>query len=89
MNHRSWWLLPLLLLLGFGLAGLQPVQAASGKWYRDNGNMMGSESKTVIKQLNDQTFAKITGHPQIAVITVTSLHDEEIEDYANEQFAKL
>ena len=44
MNHRSWWLLPLLLLLGFGLAGLQPVQAASGKWYRDNGNMMGSET---------------------------------------------
>ncbi|WP_424321063.1 TPM domain-containing protein [Lacticaseibacillus chiayiensis] len=86
--RRNWWLVPFLLLLGFGFATLQSVQAASGKWYRDQGAMMGPESRKVLQQLNNQTFAKVKGHPQIAVMTVASLHDDDIEDYANDQFAK-
>ena len=88
MHRHSWWLVPLMLLLGFCAATLQPVQASSGKWYRDQGAMMGPESHRVLNELNDQTFAKVKGHPQIAVITVASLHDDDIEDYANDQFAK-
>ena len=84
-----WWLIPLVLLLGIGVATQQSVQAASGTWYRDDGDMMGAKSQAAVNRLNNETFAKVKGHPQLAVITVKSLDDDEIEDYANDQFAKL
>ncbi|ABJ69051.1 TPM domain-containing protein [Lacticaseibacillus paracasei] len=89
MHKYLWWLIPLVLLLGIGAATQQSVQAASGTWYRDDGDMMGAKSQAAVNRLNNETFAKVKGHPQLAVITVKSLDDDEIEDYANDQFAKL
>lgn len=96
MNKQGFWLsvvVGLALLLGFG----RPVQAApltdaqlrqTHEWYRDGQGVIGPRTQQALYQANYRAFQKIKGKPQIAVIVTAGKDEDELQDYANEQFKK-
>ena len=54
----------------------------------DKAGVLNQQTVEEITQINESDLSKVTGHPEIAVITVKTTGDEEIEDYAQEQAQK-
>ncbi|MFD1392865.1 TPM domain-containing protein [Lacticaseibacillus jixianensis] len=96
MKKQAFWLafaIGLFLLLGGG----QLVQAApltqsqvqqTKQWYRDPQGVVGPRTQQALYTANYRAFAKIKGKPQIAVIVTSGKDEDELQDYANEQFKK-
>ena len=54
----------------------------------DKAGVLNQQTVEEITQINESDLSKVTGHPEIAVITVKTTGDEAIEDYAQEQAQK-
>lgn len=54
----------------------------------DRAGVLNQQTVEEITQINENDLSKVTGHPEIAIITVKTTGDEEIEDYAQEQAQK-
>lgn len=54
----------------------------------DRAGVLNQQTVEEITQINESDLSKVTGHPEIAVITVKTTGDEAIEDYAQEQAQK-
>lgn len=54
----------------------------------DRAGVLNQQTVEEITQINENDLSKVTGHPEIAVITVKTTGDEAIEDYAQEQAQK-
>ncbi|MFD1439855.1 TPM domain-containing protein [Lacticaseibacillus hegangensis] len=96
MRKKAFWLSLLMgLALVFGLG--HPVQAATltdnqvqqtREWYRDPQGVVGPHTQQALYNANYRAFQKIKGKPQIAVIVTSGKDQDELQDYANEQFKK-
>lgn len=96
MKKWGLWLslvLGLVLMLGIGY----PVQAAgltdkqiqqTQEWYRDPQEVIGAHTQQALYNANYRAFQKIKGKPQIAVIVTSGKDEDDLQDYANEQFKK-
>lgn len=96
MKKWGLWLslvLGLALMLGAG----HPVQAATltdkqvqqtQEWYRDPQGVVGSHTQRALYNANYRAFQKIKGKPQMAVIVTSGKDEDDLQDYANEQFKK-
>ncbi|WP_191988112.1 TPM domain-containing protein [Lapidilactobacillus wuchangensis] len=85
------WLLLLLVGLSCWLwLGPQSVQAATQTaWVNDQAQVLSQRTADEIDQINQETFAQVKGHPQLAVITVDHLPDnQDIDDYGVAMFEK-
>ncbi|WP_179221321.1 TPM domain-containing protein [Lactobacillus taiwanensis] len=54
----------------------------------DKAGVLNQQTVEEVTQINESDLSKVTGHPEIAVITVKTTGDEAIEDYAQEQAQK-
>lgn len=85
------WLVLLLGLVGCWLwLAPQPVAAANQTaWVNDQAKVLSQRTVAEIDQINQETFAKVKGQPQLAVITVDHLPDnQDIDDYGVAMFEK-
>ncbi|HCM89805.1 MULTISPECIES: YgcG family protein [Vagococcus] len=56
----------------------------------DNANILTTEDKNYIKQINEEVFITLPGEPQYAVVTLKSLKGfDSIESYAEKKFKEL
>lgn len=48
----------------------------------ERAGILNQQTVEEITQINENDLSKVTGHPEIAIITVKTTGDEAIEDYA-------
>ena len=74
------------------LATLSLIQSSkttyASTYVMDKAGVLNQQTVEEITQINESDLSKVTGHPEIAVITVKTTGDEAIEDYAQEQAQK-
>ncbi|WP_225048560.1 TPM domain-containing protein [Lacticaseibacillus kribbianus] len=90
MRRIRYWLLALVAALAlFGLA--QPVRAAShNAWVNDHAGVLSQATLKQVAELNEQTFAKLPGSPQLAVETYDKIPgDDDIDDFRASRFQQL
>ena len=79
-----------LLLIGIGLSRPQATHAAQNKWVADHANVLSKKTMAQIDNLSETNFAKLPGHPRLAVETYQHIpNDDDIDDYKAERFAQL
>ncbi|WP_301205116.1 TPM domain-containing protein, partial [Lactobacillus hominis] len=70
------------------LATLSLILSSKTTYVMDKAGVLNQQTVEEITQINESDLSKVTGHPEIAVITVKTTGDEAIEDYAQEQAQK-
>ncbi|MCI1894936.1 MAG: TPM domain-containing protein [Lactobacillus sp.] len=95
-QFSGWVLLLVGLMVGLWRGGQQvqaatltPAQVTEAKrWYQDPQGVIKAKTQQALYQANAKTFAKLPGHPQIAVMVTSGKDEDELQDYANEQFKR-
>ncbi|WP_461226298.1 TPM domain-containing protein [Lacticaseibacillus suihuaensis] len=79
------------LLLGLALFGFaRPVDAAHNAWVNDHAGVLSPATLRQIATLNDTTFAKLPGSPQLAVETYDRIPGgADIDDFRASRFNTL
>ncbi|WP_179394194.1 TPM domain-containing protein [Lacticaseibacillus absianus] len=76
--------------LALAVARPQPVAAAERQWVKDSAGVLTPTTMALIDRLNNVTFAKLPGHPQLAVEVRRALpaSEQDIDDYKADRFAE-
>lgn len=88
MRMKRWLLGLLAVVAGWWLWSSVPVQAAQNAWVDDQAGVLSAATKAKVASINETTFAQVTGHPQLAVMTVDHIPAkyDDIDDYGVAMF---
>lgn len=87
-NNKKIILGLILMILALLSLMLSSKTTYASTYVMDRAGVLNQQTVEEVTQINESDLSKVTGHPEIAVITVKTTGDEAIEDYAQEQAQK-
>ncbi|WP_390405390.1 TPM domain-containing protein [Lacticaseibacillus jixiensis] len=86
MKKRYWVGAMLALVLFFGG---NRVNAAENQYVSDHANVLTDKTRQQIQTINDKTFAKLPGHPRLAVETYRHVPGDDVAAFKAKRFEQL